>query len=146
MTKQFSMALKQTMVGRLTGVNAVSAAQLARETGITQQNFSRWLSQTRNSPFEAFAGVVVSAWNLEQKVRILAQASGLAGDELARYLESKPRSLLARAAWPQQELDGALRWTLSIEGSSRCTNTTHAAPQLRSAKKSASLRLPCNGA
>ena len=36
MTRPFSVALKHQMVARLTGVNAVSAAQLARETGISQ--------------------------------------------------------------------------------------------------------------
>jgi hypothetical protein len=45
------MALKQQLVARLTGVNALSAAQLARETGITQQNLSRSLSEARSSPF-----------------------------------------------------------------------------------------------
>jgi transposase-like protein len=43
MAKPFSMAFKQKMVRRLTGNNAVSASQLARETGVRQQNLSRWL-------------------------------------------------------------------------------------------------------
>jgi DNA-binding phage protein len=88
MTKAFSIALKQQMVDRLTGVNAVSAAQLARETGITQQNLSRWLSEARNLPFGA-SNEIVSAWTVEEKARILAQAAALAGDELCRYLEGE---------------------------------------------------------
>ena len=43
MSKPFSVAFKQRMVQRLTGKNAVSATQLARETGVAQQNLSRWL-------------------------------------------------------------------------------------------------------
>jgi transcriptional regulator with XRE-family HTH domain len=39
------------MVARLTGANAISAAQLARESGVTQQNLSQWLSEARNLPF-----------------------------------------------------------------------------------------------
>ena len=39
------MAFKQKMVQRLTGKNAVSASQLARETGLRQQNLSRWLQE-----------------------------------------------------------------------------------------------------
>jgi transposase len=89
MTKQFPVALKQKMVARLTGVNAISAAQLSRETGITQQNLSRWLSEARNLPFGASGNDIVSTWTVEQKARIITQAAALAGDELKRYLESE---------------------------------------------------------
>jgi hypothetical protein len=83
------MALKQQMVARLTGVNALSAAQLARETGITQQNLSRWLSEARSSPFGDSNDGIVSSWTVEQKARMIAQAAALSGDELKRYLEGE---------------------------------------------------------
>lgn len=86
MTRPFSVALKHQMVARLTCVNAVSAAQLARETGISQQNLSRWLTQSRSSPFGAADKDIVSARTVEQKARIIAQAGALNGDELGRYL------------------------------------------------------------
>ena len=53
MTKAFSVAFKQKMVQRLTGKNAVSASQLARETGVRQQNLSRWLQEARSLPIMA---------------------------------------------------------------------------------------------
>jgi transposase-like protein len=53
MTKPFSVAFKQKMVERLTGKNAVSATQLARETGVNQQNLSRWLQEARGLPLMA---------------------------------------------------------------------------------------------
>jgi hypothetical protein len=40
-TKPFSLAFKQKMVARLTGKDAVSARQLAPETGLRQQTLSR---------------------------------------------------------------------------------------------------------
>jgi transposase len=83
------MALKQQMIARLTGVNAPSAAQLARETGITQQNLSRWLSQARSSPFGSTDKGIVSSWTAEQKARIILQAAGLAGDRLSAYLQGE---------------------------------------------------------
>lgn len=86
MTRPFSVALKQQMVARLTGVNAVSAAQLARETGISQQNLSRWLSEARSSPFGAADEGIGFIWTVAQKARIIAQAATLAGDELSHYL------------------------------------------------------------
>ena len=93
MTKPFPSALKQTMVARLTGVNAISAAQLARETGVSQQNLSRWLAEARRSPFGVAGGGVVSSWSVEQKSQIIAHAATLAGDELHRYLETGEQSV-----------------------------------------------------
>jgi transposase-like protein len=89
MTRAYSFALKQQVVARLTGVNAVSAAQLARETGIRQQNLSRWLCEARNRPFGTQDNDSIPAWSVEQKARIIAQAAALAGDELSRYLEGE---------------------------------------------------------
>jgi hypothetical protein len=48
-----SVAFKQKMVQRLTGKNAVSASELARETGVRQQNLSRWLEDARSRPLVA---------------------------------------------------------------------------------------------
>jgi hypothetical protein len=39
------------MVARLIGSDAVSALQLSRETGVRQQNLSRWLQEARSLPF-----------------------------------------------------------------------------------------------
>ena len=82
------MALKQQLIARLTGVNAVSAAQLARETGISQQNLSRWLSEARSSSLGAADDGMVSSWTVSQKARIIAGAAGLAGDQLTTYLQA----------------------------------------------------------
>ena len=99
MTKPYSMELKQKMVARLTSVNAVSAAQLARETGITQQNLSRWLKDARNSPFVAARNGIVSTWTVEQKARIIEQAAALAGDDLTRYLQGEGVKLGCFRRW-----------------------------------------------
>ena len=80
MSKRFPLALKLKMLDRMRGVNAVSAAQLSRETGITQQSLSRWLRTARSLPLAAFGNDVVSSWTVEQKARILAQAGSLAGE------------------------------------------------------------------
>jgi transposase-like protein len=90
MTKHYSVAFKQKMVQRLTGRNAVSARQLARETGVRAQNLSRWLGQARSLPLvtdEPKPKPVTREWTLEQKIRVLAGAASLNGDELAAYLE-----------------------------------------------------------
>jgi hypothetical protein len=45
MTGPESLACKQKMIQRLTGHDAVSASQTARETGVRQQNSSRLLQE-----------------------------------------------------------------------------------------------------
>lgn len=53
MTRPYSVAFKREMVQRLTGKDAVSANELARQTGVRQQNLSRWLAETRSLPIVA---------------------------------------------------------------------------------------------
>jgi transposase len=90
MTKPFSVAFKQKMFQRLTGKNAVSATQLARETGIRQQNLSRWLQEARSLAFMPDkAKPAAHVWIVEQKGRVLADACQLSGEELTAYLERK---------------------------------------------------------
>jgi transposase len=98
------MALKQQMVARLTSINAVSAAQLARETGITQQSLSRWLCQARNGPLGALDEVIISARTGLQKARIIVQAGNLTGNDLTAYLKREA-----------VELRSFRRWRLALE-------------------------------
>lgn len=101
MTKPFSIAFKQKMVERLTGRNAVSATQLARETGVNQQNLSRWLQEARSLPLMADHPKPVRMGAIEQKARVLADASQLDGGELTAYLE---REGVKRAEYEQRRL------------------------------------------
>lgn len=101
MTKPYSVAFKQKMVERLIGKNAVSGAQLARETGVRQQNLSRWLNEARRLP------VMVDKpksrareWTVEQKARILSEGSKLGeGEELIAYLEREGVKLAEYESW-----------------------------------------------
>jgi transposase len=100
MTKAYSVAFKQKMVQRLTGKNAVSASQLARETGIRQQNLSRWLDDARSLPLVAKkAKPIVREWTIEQKARVLAEAAVLDGEELTAYLEREGVKLAEYERW-----------------------------------------------
>lgn len=100
MTKPFSVAFKQKMVQRLTGKNAVTASQLSRETGVQQQNLSRWLEEARSLPTVAKKPKpVVREWTVEQKARVLAEASKLDGEELTGYLERESVKLREYEQW-----------------------------------------------
>jgi transposase len=87
MTKPYSPTLRDEMISRLTAVNAVSAAQLARETGIPQQNLSRWLTDARSAPVKVADTGLLRTWTVEQKARIISQAAELAYVELAGFLQ-----------------------------------------------------------
>jgi transposase len=100
MSKPFSVAFKQKMIQRLTGKDAVSATQLARETGVAQQNLSRWLQEARSLPIMAdYLKPAVRVWSVEQKARVLADASELGGDELIAYLERAGVRLAEYEQW-----------------------------------------------
>jgi transposase len=84
-TKPFSLAFKQKMVTRLTGKDAVSARQLALETGLRQQTLSRWLQEASTLPVMP-AKRPRRDWSIEEKIRMLATASTLTGAELTEFL------------------------------------------------------------
>ena len=86
MTKPFSPAFKKKMVARLIGKDAVSARQLAVETGLRQQTLSRWLQEASSLPVMP-AKRPKRDWSIEEKIRILAKASTLTGAELADFLQ-----------------------------------------------------------
>ena len=115
MTKPFSVAFKQKMVQRLTGKNAVSALQLARETGIRQQNLSRWLQEARSLPIMADKPKpVVREWTVQRKACVLAEACNLDGEELTAYLEREGVKL------PEYE-----QWRIALDEGGRASAATN---------------------
>ena len=76
------------MVARLTGRDAVSARQLALETGLRQQTLSRWVQEASSLPVMP-AKRPRSDWSIEEKIRILAKASTLTGVELTDFLRDE---------------------------------------------------------
>jgi transposase-like protein len=101
MTRPYSFAFKQKMIDRLTGKDAVSALQLSRETGIRQQNLSRWLQEARSLPLVRSDDIKARKWTVEQKARILTEASALNAEQLRAYLdrEGLPARRTAAEAW-----------------------------------------------
>jgi len=87
-TKPFSLAFRQKMVARLTGRDAVSARQLALETGLRQQTLSRWVQEASSLPVMP-PKRPRRDWSIEEKIRILAKASTLTGAELTDFLRGE---------------------------------------------------------
>jgi transposase len=99
MTRPYSIASKQKMVERLTGKSALSALQLSRETGVRQQNLSRWLQEARSLPLVATDKNIVHTWTVEQKALVLSEASRLSGEQLTAYLQREGVKLADFERW-----------------------------------------------
>lgn len=99
MTRPYSVAFKQKMIQRLTGKDAVSALQLSRETGVRQQNLSRWLEDARSLPLVASDDIRRRKWTVERKARVLAESSNLTGEQLRAYLEREGVSVVEFERW-----------------------------------------------
>jgi transposase len=99
MTRPYSLAFKQKMLQRLTGKDPLSALQLSRETGVRQQNLSRWLEEARSLPLVASNDIKVREWTVEQKARVLAEASNLSGEQLRAYFEREGVRLVDFERW-----------------------------------------------
>ena len=67
------------MIERLTGRNAVSASQLARGTGIRQQNLSRWLEEARTLPVVT-AKKPSKPRSVDEKIKIRVETEELGFD------------------------------------------------------------------
>jgi transposase len=87
MTKPFSLPYKQKMIERLTGAGSVSARRLASETGISQETLSRWLREARRLPDVPTKKRQAKTWSVDEKIRILGEASKLTGTQLTSFLE-----------------------------------------------------------
>jgi transposase len=111
-TKPFSLAFKDKMVARLIGTDAVSARQLALETGLRQQTLSRWLQETSSLPIMP-AKRPRRDWSIEEKIRILAKGSTQTGAALKDFLE---RQGVLQAEYEQ--------WRLALSDEGRASLAT----------------------
>ena len=107
MTRPYSLAFKQKMIQRLTGKDAVSALQLAHETGLRQQTLSHWLREARSLPYVASRALKTREWTVEQKARVVAEAAPLTGDRLQAYLDKQGVALPEFERWRNALEDGA---------------------------------------
>ncbi len=93
MRKPYSPTYKAKLLERLTGPNAITAHRLSKETGVSQQTFSRWKQELRDNPVVAGKKSKKSkrpkgrtTWKLDDKLRVLTEARELVGPALGAYL------------------------------------------------------------
>lgn len=88
---EYSEAFKANMVKKLMVPGGPTASALAIRTGICQPTLSRWLRDAREDGMSHPTPPVrvprrPGEWKPEEKLRLLAQAEGLAGDALGEFL------------------------------------------------------------
>lgn len=99
MAKRYSLAFKKKMVEQLTGKDAVTQTELASKFGVGQVTLSRWLEEARSLPLMPPRPPKPRTWPVDQKIRVLAEASKLSGAELATYLEREGLTLAEFEQW-----------------------------------------------
>lgn len=99
MTRPFSPAFKAKAVTRLIGKGAISASQLGQEIGVPQTTLSRWLEEARSLPRVPPPPKKPNASTVDEKIKILAGAATLTGEQLSAYLEQHGVRLAEFEQW-----------------------------------------------
>ena len=87
------------MIEKLTGKDALSARELARRTGISQETLSRWIRDARSLPMMASGRRKQKEWSIDEKIRVLAEARQLTGEEFTAFLEREGLVLAELEHW-----------------------------------------------
>ena len=112
---QYSNKFKAAMVQKMTGPDAISANELAREIGVSQSALSRWLrlaSKQVVSPSQRSSQGAVSVikpkrprdWTPEEKYRALIEAESLSDEELGAFLRKHGLYETHLKEWREQML------------------------------------------
>ena len=86
------------MVERLVGKDAISARQLESEVGVPQTTLSRWLEEARSLPVVP-PPKSSKTWSIDQKIKVLADAAKLTGEQLTAFLEQHGLRLAEFQQW-----------------------------------------------
>ena len=86
------------MITRLIGKDAISARQLGQEMGVRQQTLSRWLEEARSVP-QVRPPKKPNASTVDEKIKILAGAATLTGEQLSAFLEQHDVRLAEFEQW-----------------------------------------------
>jgi transposase len=97
-TRPFSPAFKTKAVTRLIGKDAISARQLGHEIGVPQTTLSRWLEEARSLP-RVRPPKTSKSFTIDEKIKILAGAATLTGEQLSAFLEQHGVRLAELDQW-----------------------------------------------
>lgn len=110
---EYTPTIRARMVARLMGPNAVSATALSKETGISQATLSRWKQaaakmpemakktapKSQKSKGSSSTGKPGAKRTGVEKLALVAQATGLEGEELGAFLRREGVHLAELEQW-----------------------------------------------
>lgn len=106
----YTAAFRNRMVAKLVGPHAMTATDLAAETGLSQPTLSRWLKEASKLRKMASDDKVEKKqpqeWKPEEKLQIVLEAAALPDGELGVFLRSKGIHAAVLAEWRDQALAG----------------------------------------
>jgi transposase len=107
----YTEAFKAQMVRRLLGPPGISANALAKEVGVSQSQLSRWSRVARVqgdvTTTQKTNSKSTRAWTAKEKLRLVAAAEGLEGQELSELLRREGVHFEQLKQW-RQLVHGAL--------------------------------------
>ncbi len=105
---RYSEEFKEQAVRKMMPPNAMSVAQVSRETGVSEQALYNWRNRFRHE------GKAVPAdpsnpenWNGENKLAVVVETAGLNQEELAEYCRRKGLYVEQIARWREAAIAGA---------------------------------------
>jgi len=117
---QYSDMLKNKMIQKMTGPDAISASALSKEVDVSQATLSKWLRMAGVGPSYVFpnnaheytkmAKITDSKrpndWSAEDKLKVVLEASSLSDEQLGAFLRSKGLHQAHLDQWRSQMLNG----------------------------------------
>lgn len=139
----YSQRFKARMVQRLSGPNAVSANQLAKEVGVAQATLSTWLRAARKLPARVKEKETDSPaparrpsdWTTDEKLQAVFEASALSEGELGEFLRRKGLHESDVAAWKAQVVAGGRSALDGADASRKGKKTAGSARETRELQK-----------
>ncbi len=105
---KYSEEFREQVVRKMMPPNAMSVAQVSRETGVSEQALYNWRNRFRHE------GKAVPAdpsnpesWNGENKLAVVIETAGLNEQELAEYCRRKGLYVEQIARWREAAIAGA---------------------------------------
>jgi len=105
---QYSEEFREQSVRKMMPPNAMSVAQVSRETGVSEQTLYNWRNRFRHE------GKAVPAdpsnpenWNGENKLAVVIETAALNEEELAEYCRRKGLYVEQIARWREAAIAGA---------------------------------------
>lgn len=105
---KYSEEFREQAVGKMMSPNAMSVAQVSRETGVSEQTLYNWRDRIRHQ------GKAVPAdpsnpeyWSGETKLAVVIETAALNEEELAAYCRRKGLYVEQVARWREAAMAGA---------------------------------------